>query len=342
MVTQCGISHGEGLYFPCDDLDDQTPYDVVASDATSVVVRYWATEMEMHQMNKLVLVASAVLWLRTGTLPAQTPLSLAKVVETLEKDGRVALDNGNVLAFTYDYSVDGDKVEAIAFRPTADGKYPAVLLIPGFSKTARDYIPLGLRFAREGFACVAVTQRGFGTSAGKPDFVGPKTIAALNAGFQQFRNEPYVDGSRMGLFGYSRGAMAASLLAVRLKDEELRAAVFAAGIYDFKKAYDDVMLPGIRENMEQEAGLSDAAARDRTSATKMADLPCPVLILHGEKDENAPVSQAYLLRDRLTGLKKDFELKTFPDKDHDLGRQNLYDHTFEFFKRKLTAEKPER
>ena len=296
----------------------------------------------MYQMTKFLAVTLAVLWLCTGTLPAQPPLSLAKVVEALEKDGRVALDNGNVLALTYDYTVDGDKVEAIAFRPTADGKYPAVLLIPGFSKTAQDYIPMGLRFAKEGFACVAVTQRGFGKSAGKPDFVGPKTIAALEAGFQKFRKEPYVDGSRMGLFGYSRGAMAASLLAVRLKDKDLRAAVFAAGIYDFKKAYDDIKIPGIRENMEKEAGLSDAAVRDRTSATKMADLPCPVLILHGEKDENAPVSQAHLLGARLTGLKKEFELKTFPDKDHDLGRQNLYDHTFGFFKRKLTADKPTR
>ena len=291
-------------------------------------------------MNKFAAVTLVGLLLCTGTLPAQQPLDLAKVVEALDKDGRVALDKGNVLALTYDYTVDGDSVEAIAFRPAADGKYPAVLLIPGYSKTARDYIPMGLRFAKEGFACVAITPRGFGKSAGKPDFVGPKTIAALEAGFQKFRKEPYVDGSRMGVFGYSRGAMAASLLAVRLKDTELRAAVFAAGIYDFKKAYAAIKLPGIRENMEAEAGLSEAAVQARTSVTKMATLACPVLILHGEKDENAPVGQAYLLRDRLTELKKEFELKTFPDRDHDLGRQNLYDHTLAFFKRKLTADKP--
>jgi len=271
---------------------------------------------------------------------AQQPLDLAKVTEALDKDGRFAFDQGKVLALKYDYTVDGDAVEAIAFRPAAEGKYPGVLLIPGFSKTARDYIPLGLRFAREGFACVAVTQRGFGKSAGQPDFVGPKTLAALEAGFRKFRTEPYVDGSRMGVFGYSRGATAASLLAVRLKATEVRAAVFAAGIYDFKRAYDDIKLPGIRANMEREAGLSEAAVQVRTSVTKMATLACPVLILHGEKDENAPVSQAHLLRDRLTALKKEFELKTFPDRDHDLGRQNLYDHTLAFFKRELTADKP--
>jgi dipeptidyl aminopeptidase/acylaminoacyl peptidase len=291
-------------------------------------------------MIKLATVTLGGLLLCTGTLSAQQPLDLAKVVEALDKDGRVALDKGNVVALTYDYTVDGDAVEAIAFRPATDGTYPAVLLIPGFSRTARDYIPLGIQFAKEGFACVAVTQRGFGKSAGRPDFVGPKTIAALEAGFQKFRKEPYVDGSRLGVFGYSRGAMAASLLAVRLKDTELRAAVFAAGIYDFKRAYDDIKLPIIRKNMLVEAGLSEAAVQARTSVTKMAALACPVLILHGEKDENSPVSQAHLLRDRLTELKKDFELKTFPERGHDLGRQNLYDHTLAFFKGKLSADKP--
>jgi dipeptidyl aminopeptidase/acylaminoacyl peptidase len=262
------------------------------------------------------------------------------VVEALDKDGRVALDRGNVLALKYDYTFDGDAVEAIAFRPATEGRFPAVLLIPGFSKTARDYIPLGLRLGKEGFASLAVTQRGFGRSAGSPDFVGPQTVAALEAGFRSFRAEPYVDRSRMGLFGYSRGALAASLLAVRLKRTEVRAAVFAAGIYDFKKAYDDIKLPGIRANIEQEAVLSEAAVQARTSVAKMAALPCPVLILHGERDENAPVSQAYLIRDRLAELKKDFELKTFPDRDHDLGRQNLYDHTLAFFTRRLMIPKP--
>ena len=49
-------------------------------------------------------------------------------------------------------------VEAIVFRPLAEGWHPGILLIPGFSRTARDYIPLGVRFARDGFAAVAVTQ----------------------------------------------------------------------------------------------------------------------------------------------------------------------------------------
>jgi dipeptidyl aminopeptidase/acylaminoacyl peptidase len=121
----------------------------------------------------------------------------------------------------------------------------------------------------------------------------------------------------MGIYGFSRGGMAASLLAVQLDDVD--AAVFGAGVYDFKKAHDEATIEGIRHNMEIESGWTDEAIRERSSVLRMEKLKCPVLILHGEKDANVPVSQAYLLRDRLTALKKDFEIKLFPDREHGIG-----------------------
>jgi dipeptidyl aminopeptidase/acylaminoacyl peptidase len=287
-------------------------------------------------MTKPFLIAGLVL-LYGPVASAQQPLDLATISSALDKEGKFVFERANVLVLKYDFTCDGDAVEAIAFRPTKEGNYPGVVLIPGFSRTARDYIPLGIRFAREGMAAIAITQRGFGKSAGKPDFVGPKTMAGIEAGFNKFRSEPYVDPNRMGVFGYSRGAMAASLLAVKVKPGIIKAAAFGAGIYDFKKAYDDVKLAGIRENMEKEAGLSEAAVAERSSIRRMESLACPVLILHGEKDENAPASQAYLLRDRLKELKKEFEIKTFPGRDHDIGRQNLKDHVRPFFKNRLAG-----
>lgn len=127
--------------------------------------------------------------------------------------------------------------------------------------------------------------------------MGPRAIKALITGFKKFQREPYVDKNKMGIFGGSRGAMAASLMTVRLKD--VKAAVFAAGIYDFKKAYDEIKIEGIRENMVAEMRMTPEAIKKRSSILQMQKLNCPVLILHGQKDENAPVSQAILLRDRL-------------------------------------------
>jgi dipeptidyl aminopeptidase/acylaminoacyl peptidase len=141
-----------------------------------------------------------------------------------------------------------------------------------------------------------------------------------------------VDADRMGIYGYSRGGMAASLLAVELDD--VKAAVFGAGVYDFQRAYDDSTLPGIRQNMRAETGMTKEAVRQRSSILRMEKLKCPVLILHGEKDINVPVSQALLLRDRLTQLHKEFEIKLFPDKEHSIGVE-AGDLTVDFFRRRL-------
>jgi len=256
-----------------------------------------------------------------------------KIVEALEKDGCTTLESSKVKICKYDYLSNGQNIEAISFQPLGSGTFPGLMLIPGYQRSAADYIPLGAMFAKEGFACLAVTQPGFGKSQGKPDFVGPTTITALIAGYNRFKHESYVDAKRMGLFGYSRGAIAASLLAVSLND--VRAAVFGGGIYDFKKAYDEIKDEGIRKNMEQETGMKEEAIRQRSSVFQMKKLRCPVLILHGEKDENAPTSQALLLRDRLAALNKAFEIKIFPDKGHGLDMQEVFSNSVDFFKRKL-------
>src|SRR5262245_60897834 len=102
-------------------------------------------------MTRRAALLMACLLLGAGTATAQQPLDLAHVTEALDRDGHVALTQSHVLVAKADYVAAGDTVEAIVFRPAADGRYPAVLLIPGYSRTARDYIPTGVRFAREGF-----------------------------------------------------------------------------------------------------------------------------------------------------------------------------------------------
>jgi dipeptidyl aminopeptidase/acylaminoacyl peptidase len=126
--------------------------------------------------------------------------------------------------------------------------------------------------------------------------------------------------------------MAASLLVVQLDDVD--ATVLGAGIYDFKKAHDEAIIEGIRHNMEVESGWTEVSIRERSSVFMMNKLKCPLLILHGEKDENVPVTQANLLRDRLTELKKEFEIKLFPERPHGIGLE-VTTMTVDFFKRHL-------
>lgn len=254
----------------------------------------------------------------------------------MDKDGCVVHQESGVRVCKRDYSVDGENVEAISFEPTGGGRFPGLLLLPGHATTARDWIPNGLTYARNGYAGLVVAQPGYGRSEGLGDYVGPKTIKVLIEGYRRLQRESFVDAKRMGIVGYSRGGMAASLLAVRLDD--VKAAVLGGGVYDFKKQYDETGLDGIRENMKAETGMTEEAIKLRSSVLQMESLKCPVLILHGEKDINVPVSQAYLLRDRLTTLKKDFEIQIFADRDHSIGPPNLYKYSLDFLKRKLAAE----
>lgn len=268
-----------------------------------------------------------------GSCPAQQEPDA--ILRQLETDGCATA--AGVKVCRYDYSVDGRRVEAISFQPRADGPVPGVLMIPGYQRTAKNLVPLGVQLANNGFAGVAVSQPGFGGSEGPADYVGPRTIKVLKVGYEKLRKESWVDPKRMGVYGYSRGAIAASILALELPD--LKAAVFGAGAYDFQRLYDEATLPGVRANMKAETGMSPAAVRERSPILRMDQLKCPVLILHGEEDKNVPVSQAILLRDRLTALHKEFEIKIFPGREHSIGPE-VGTMTVDFFRRKISTTAP--
>ena len=267
-------------------------------------------------------------------LAAAQQINREQIITALEKDGCVTLTERKVKICKDDYSSDGKLVEAVSIRPLSEGKFPGLLLIPGHEGRATGFITLGVILAGEGFASLSVGQPGSGKTQVELDFVGPRTVKAMIAGYEKFKREPYVDSRRMGIFGYSRGGMAAALMATKLKD--LKAVVLGAGVYDFKKAYDDVKLEGIRKNMMAETGMTEKAIKERSAILHLKQLTAPVLILHTETDENVPVNQAYLLRDRLAELHKDFEIKIFPQGKHGWLGGDLISATIDFFNRRLT------
>lgn len=254
--------------------------------------------------------------------------------ETPDKEGCVTNEQSKVKVCRYDYLAGGKMVEAVTIRPLADGKYPAVMMIPGHGGTAQSFVTLGSIFAGQGFACMSVTEPGYGKSEGKASFMGPDAIEVFAVGFRKFRREPFVDAGKMGVFGYSRGGMAASLLILKLGND-VKAAVLAAGIYDFKKAYDETGIDGIRENMRAESGMTEEAVWERSSIMHMEKLKTPVLIIHGEGDRNVPVNQALLLRDRLVELKKEHEVKILADHKHGQLKGNFISPVIDFFSRRL-------
>jgi dipeptidyl aminopeptidase/acylaminoacyl peptidase len=268
------------------------------------------------------------------SVAAAQPIDRDKIISELGRNNCTQLDERKLKFCLFDYVAGGWRVEAIAIYPLAQGKYPGLVLLPGFEGTAKTLMGVGAFFAQQGFACLAITPPGFGKSGGKRDFMGPPTIDAFAVGFRNFARMSYVEPKKMGIFGYSRGAMAASLLAVKL-GKEVRAAVFGSGVYDFRRAYQQTRLDGIRENMRDETGWTEIAILERSSVLYMEKLACPVLILHGAIDGNAPTNQAYILRDRLIELKKEFEFKILPDHVHGQLKSEFLDLVLDFLSRKL-------
>lgn len=255
--------------------------------------------------------------------------------ERLEKEVCVTNEQSKISVCKYDYLFEGKKIEAFTIRPQADGRYPGLLLLSGL-EGAKTLITFGSILAARGFACLAISEPGYGKSEGKPDFMGPASINAFVAGFKRFKRDAFVDARRMGVYGYSRGGMAASLLTIKL-GKEVKAAVFGAGVYDLKKAYEETKFDGIRENIKAEAGLTEEAFKERSSILQVQKFKTPVLIIHGQNDENVPINQALLMGNRMKEFKKQFEIIILADHKHGQIKGNFISPVIDFFNRKLNA-----
>jgi len=240
---------------------------------------------------------------------------------------------GNITIGSYNYIRDGFHTEALLLKQNKHERFPAILLIPGFRKSAFDFITRGITFARKGYVCLSITMPGFGRSEGNRDWVGPGTLKAIVEGYTKLRAEHFVDPNRIGVFGISRGALAASLLATgKIK---VSAAVFASGLYDFRMAYDSEVDEEMKHNMQCETGVTEEAMLERSSVFTMNKLTCPVLILHGQDDKFNPIDQAYLLAQKLDELNKPYEKKFYENVGHDLGETDYMQRCIDFFNRAL-------
>ena len=84
------------------------------------------------------------------------------------------MDKNRVKICTFDYKYKGKNVEALIFKPVADGKYPGLMLIPGYLGTAKTNMTLGIIYARFGFAGMSVGTPGVWENGAPARFSGRK------------------------------------------------------------------------------------------------------------------------------------------------------------------------
>lgn len=114
---------------------------------------------------------------------------------------------------------------------------------------------------------------------------------------------PEVNG-RVGVVGFSLGAAKAMLLAAR--QPAIKAAIGYYGVYDLRL----LMQHRMREKANFPVMPVDVAA----------DVAAPVLLLHGEWDDETPLDQAEAMRDALRKAGKTVELVVYPKSYHRFDR----------------------
>jgi dienelactone hydrolase len=119
---------------------------------------------------------------------------------------------------------------------------------------------------------------------------------------------PWMDLERVGIFGRSGGGFA-TVRAMTVFPEIYKVGVAEAGNHD-NRCYNATWT-------ETFDGPFDPDAHARLSNTELADrLTGRLLLIHGEMDDNVPLSLTLRLVDRLIAADKDFDLLVVPGAEH--------------------------
>jgi dipeptidyl aminopeptidase/acylaminoacyl peptidase len=209
------------------------------------------------------------------------------------------------------------KTEVFLFRPPGRGPFPGIVLLHGDQPEPTErpggkeffYDGTGEFLASQGYAVLAPSMPGFGHTSGKRDFVGPQTLARLGSAINHFQDFSYVDSTRIVLFGASRGATAAALLARSLP--EVRGLILQSGLYDLRGIPNGTGRSGgkspesyyarrtLREQVLKEAGNSREGLARRSPAAFSKELSSPILLIHGTEDQFVSVDQMRRFAGRL-------------------------------------------
>jgi dipeptidyl-peptidase-4 len=239
---------------------------------------------------------------------------------------------------TFKNAVDGFVVHARILEPPALDKsrrHP-VIFGPVYSNTVRNRWgglsgTLQQFLVQQGYIVVQVDVRGsvgYGRASREAFLMdyGGKDLDDLAAVVEGLAAWPYIDRTRMGIYGSSYGGLLAAYALLK------RPGMFAAGVAaapaldPFAFGPDDVAITRSPDTHPE--------AFVRGSAMLLgADLRDHLLIIHGLMDDVVPFRSTMALSERLMLLGKDFDLATAPAATHAWAAR---EHYATYFFRKLT------
>lgn len=232
-------------------------------------------------------------------------------------------------------SADGRDLNAYIMKPAdfnASRKYPLVMVqysgpnsqevVDRFGMDWTDYL------VTQGFIVAAVDGRG--TAARGEDF---RKCTYMNLGIYEsddqvaaakyFASLPYIDGSKIAIWGWSYGGYNV-LMSMSRGNGIFKAGVAIAPVTDWK-FYDTVYAERFMRTPQQNMDGYNAG-----SPIKLANkLEGNLLLIHGSADDNVHFQNTMEYADALIKANKQFDMFVFTDKDHSIRGANNRAYLFE-------------
>ena len=244
----------------------------------------------------------------------------------------------------------GLKLAVKVDTPSANGKYPAVIIFPGMTGYMEEiqFVSLIAPLIKQNIAVVRFDYSGYGKSEGslEEDYLFDNFLGDADVVYKFIKSNKYLDKTRLGLLGNSMGGQIATLLAS--KHNEFKALCLVstpdcALDTDLQALLRDWKKKGYFEKKSSRHGLIRLpySFLENYSVYKATDyiesVNCSLLVISGGKDRNVPPKSSLKIYNKANKPKEYIEIKNM---DHYykrnpamLGRINI--KIVEFFNKNL-------
>lgn len=216
--------------------------------------------------------------------------------------------------YTVTYISSGLKVKGLLAEPDGTELMDGFLYLRGgINNIGKVRAGRIIQFAAEGLIVFAPHYRGNMGGEGYEDFAGEDrkdAIAAVKV-LEQLKRV-----KKIHVFGFSRGGIMALWTAI--SSPNISSVVTWAGVSDMISTYKERV--DMRRMMKRVIGGSPSKYPElyeqRTPDEELKQLQCPVLIIHGEHDQNVSIEQARQLHRKLKNYGKQTETWYFENFTH--------------------------
>jgi hypothetical protein len=228
----------------------------------------------------------------------------------------------------------GQQIVGMLHVPKGRGRFPAALLLHGFTGTKvephRLFVKISRALAEHGIASLRFDFRGAGDSAGDSETMTIRSeVADALEAIKFLARHKRINSRRLAVIGMSLGAAIAAHAVAREK-HRVKSMVLIAPVAEGAGILDDISTPEAVSSLA-ETGITDHQGNlvgmtfirqfvDMKPLREVVKGQCPVIIVHGGRDETVPAHHADLYERALQTHKRVVKKVIIHGADHTFNR----------------------